>query len=38
MSTPPAGSIEVMEEGILSYLVIDDSFGRELILVDDLKN
>ncbi|XP_059352333.1 glutamate receptor ionotropic, kainate glr-3-like [Daphnia carinata] len=32
MSTPPDGSIQVVEEGVLSYLVIDDSFGRELIL------
>ncbi|KAI9556321.1 hypothetical protein GHT06_018895 [Daphnia sinensis] len=32
MSTPPTGGIQVMEEGVLSYLVIDDSFGREIIL------
>jgi hypothetical protein len=33
MSVPPNSSFQVMEQGILSYIAIDDGFGRELILV-----
>jgi len=33
MSVPPGGSIEVMEQGVLSYLVLADGLGREMILV-----
>ncbi|EFX79425.1 hypothetical protein DAPPUDRAFT_244963 [Daphnia pulex] len=32
MSIPPEGSIQVMEKGVLAYLVVADGFGRELIL------
>lgn len=33
MSEPPKGSIQVMDEGIFSYLVYDSGMGRELLLV-----
>ena len=33
MSVPPKDAIEVMEQGVLSYVVLDDGFGPEFILV-----
>uniref|UniRef100_A0A0N8ERA1 Uncharacterized protein n=1 Tax=Daphnia magna TaxID=35525 RepID=A0A0N8ERA1_9CRUS len=33
MSTPPKDAFEIIEKGILAYLIIDDGIGRELILV-----
>ncbi|KAI9558699.1 hypothetical protein GHT06_015488 [Daphnia sinensis] len=33
MSTPPKDSIEVIEKGILTYLILDDGLGREVILL-----
>lgn len=33
MSVPPKDPIEVMEQGVLSHIVLDDGFGREFILV-----
>jgi hypothetical protein len=33
MSVPPKDAIEVMEQGVLSYVVLDDGFGPEIILV-----
>jgi hypothetical protein len=33
MSIPPEDSFEVMEQGVLSYLVVADGLGREMILV-----
>jgi hypothetical protein len=38
MSVPPGDSIEVMEQGILPYLVVTDGLGREIILVTVLVN
>ncbi|XP_057368403.1 glutamate receptor ionotropic, kainate glr-3-like [Daphnia carinata] len=32
MSTPPKDAFEIIEKGILAYLIIDDGLGRELIL------
>ncbi|XP_032783951.2 uncharacterized protein LOC116921725 [Daphnia magna] len=32
MSTPPKDAFEIIEKGILAYLIIDDGIGRELIL------
>ena len=33
MSVPPEDSIQVMEQGILPYLVLDNGLGRDMILV-----
>ncbi len=33
MSVPPKDPIEALEQGVLSHIVLDDGFGRELILV-----
>lgn len=33
MTEPPKDSIQVMDEGILSYLVFDSGIGRELLMV-----
>ncbi len=33
MNVPPKNTIEVMNEGILAYVVLEDSIGSELIMV-----
>lgn len=33
MSTPPTGSLQVVEEGVLSYIALNDSYSREFLLV-----
>ena len=33
MIVPPHGSFEVVEEGLLVYLMVDDGIGRSIVMV-----